>query len=59
LRVDAQHLPARTAAGVPPEPVHQGREVDRVPSGRSVAVIVQIQCCPVGVYAPIEGQGEG
>jgi hypothetical protein len=53
------HIPADTAAGVLPEPVHQGREVDRIPSRPPIVIVRRVDRRAVGIDAAVGIQGEG
>lgn len=57
-RAEVLHLPADAAAGVLPEPIDQGREVDRVPSRRPVVVAVRVHRRPVRIHPPVGTEGE-
>ncbi len=43
------HLPPDTTAGVLPEPIHQRREVNRIPSSPPVVIPIRVHRSPVGV----------
>src|SRR5947209_12299125 len=47
------HVPSDAAAGVLPESIDQGGEVDRVSRGPSVVIVLGVYRRPVIVYAPV------
>ena len=53
------HLPPDTAPGVLPEPVHQRREVDRVPGGPPVVIPLRVDRRAVGIDPAVGVEGEG
>src|SRR5262245_45370434 len=53
------HIPPDATPRVLPEPIQQRREMDRVPCGASVVVVIRVHRRSVAVYSPVRIQGEG
>src|SRR5437764_15288324 len=47
------HVPPDAATGVLPESIDQRGEVDRVPRGTPVVIVIRVHRRPVIVYAPV------
>ena len=46
------HVPADTAAGVLPKPIHQRRKVDGIPRGAPIVIAIRVDRGPGGCPGP-------
>jgi hypothetical protein len=53
------HVPADTAAGVLPKPIHQRRKVDGIPRGAPIVIAIRVDRGPVGVHLAVRVQRQG